>query len=230
MTISENDPAGRLLCFLLRVSTTEGNWHQILHLSEGVELSRVAYLLAGVMKMPEEIVSYVIRFGWNEKTYIETWRESVARALEYLFSDLKEFRRCITDESITALRFVSARLEEERVEFAIDEEQLHELKTQLNALITLAQDAKLDAEFRIFVLEHLDVVRRSIEEYVFFGANGVKKSMRIVYGSIMTDPGMWRSNELPGFWNVMGKIASIFTVAQGGYELTGDVIEKFLPR
>jgi hypothetical protein len=89
---------------------------------------------------------------------------------------------------ITTLRFCSEELNKHYTEEEVSEEDLVDVKKQIDELFEIVNSSKIDPLLRLTLLEELERIRSAIAMYQIKGAKGLNEALQSTIGAIISNP------------------------------------------
>ncbi|MEX2411647.1 MAG: hypothetical protein WD607_09835, partial [Candidatus Paceibacterota bacterium] len=89
---------------------------------------------------------------------------------------------------ITTLRFCSEELNKHYSEEGVSEEDLVDVKKQIDELFEIVNSSKIDPLLRLTLLEELERIRSAIAMYQIKGAKGLSEALQSTIGAIVSKP------------------------------------------
>jgi hypothetical protein len=134
----------------------------------------------------------------------------------------------ILEMAINGLEFCSERLLANNPETIIKQQELDEIRKQVDDLITqLKSSETIPRKLRFVLFDLLGAVRRSIDEYLFRGTRGLRKELFVISAQLQEN---WNliaeekdKEEVNSFFKILSKIDRATAAALKVKQLLGDV-------
>jgi hypothetical protein len=185
--VALNNPAGRLYSALSRIKAAGGATIQhafatALEIPQD-DMTRI-HLNVGLLGLAVDEVSEQLR-RINASETLEIYLESVPRlrtalSLHQFGTNWDNYKNLIRDEDLKTLRFCSKELSKVSLEVELSDEQLKQLKTQVDTLYEeVLTSNELEPGLRRVVLEHLKSILEALHEYRIRGLRPVAEALTI---------------------------------------------------
>lgn len=191
MSSNNDNPAGRLLNILLSVRAEKDNvpvkqvWAKEFGLSPddtGSVLFMVAELIA-LIKNSQEAIQKIEDI--NHTIYLKPFRNiEKAFAVSNLENNWSSFKNHITSDTIVGLQFCSDTLSRKIGESEIPQEQLDKLLVEVESLLVTLINSNYPEDFKVFLVDNLENIRKAILTYRIRGAVELKKVLENSIGTI----------------------------------------------
>lgn len=190
-----NNAAWRLLNILRQAQQKHDNtrtrevWAEVLGVPKDstVELLRKLGLLLQLCALAKaqlqaaggtKLDTYTKRFDRIEKAF----------GANNLDSHWGPFKSHLTEAALDALEIGAHRLSEIMTESEIPQDELDQLRAQVDDLLTSVMDSDLHQPFKEFVTKHLELIRAAILEYRLRGTEGLREALERSIGSLVLHP------------------------------------------
>src|SRR5690606_37844735 len=104
-------------------------------------------------------------------------------------------RNELDEATMVALRFCADTLSRERGEGEVDSDTLAELSTEVSSLLEKVLASEVPDELKVILSEGLEVVRRALLEYRLRGADGLRRALETVIGSLIRHSAEVKKNQ-----------------------------------
>jgi hypothetical protein len=186
-SVSQNNPAGRTYCVLHRAKNS-GKRTFLEAFAHALEIpsDKVTdvFLNLGLLGAAiDEVAKQLERVGATET--LKLYSESVphlksAISLQQLGTVWESARNLIRDEDLRALRFCSKELALLSPEEALSDDQIKELKTDVDELYeSVFKSTELETELKQVILGHLDSILQAIHHYRVKGLRPIAEALTI---------------------------------------------------
>ena len=194
--VKPNNPAGRL-------------WMQLDAIRKyGGGTGRVGAMLLNVFGVPnEDFLGYMsemisldlllqevereiktVDHGYHEAFTEAAGRIRQALAQPSLQMQWLEFAGRFRSEDLTALQFVSMRLEQKGAETLISKEDLDNLFIEVSELLEMITNAEISFELKIFLLDGVRKLQDAIIGYKYRGIRGIEEAVAEIVGQGLLHP------------------------------------------
>jgi hypothetical protein len=233
--IQTDNPAGRLYALLIKAKGQNGSGYKIWGNVLGIPWERedsdndksmieIAEGVIQLRKLIDEVESALTRIeGINLSLYLTPFRRirDSIKLSRLPTPNYDSHLNVITEGDMTVLAFCADTLSKYVRESAVDEDQLKELLDSITKLYTDVFDSSLDEEFKIFILDELEMLRRSIHEFRVRGFDRLKEEMPSVVGSyVITREWVGKSvtsdeekGLMDSFLSVLGRYGAVVSFA-----------------
>jgi hypothetical protein len=185
--VSLNDPAGRLHRILSRAkSAGQANVLSAFASAFEVPATDVPEILINLGRLGlavDEVSEELRRVNATDtlELYLETAPQlKSALSIQNLGATWESYKNHIRDEDLRALRYCSKELSKVSLEEALSDEQIKNLKAQVEALYEeVISSTDLEAGLRRVILGHLDSIRRAIHNYRLEGIRPLAEVLSI---------------------------------------------------
>jgi len=144
-----------------------------------------------------------------------------------LDSSWREHIDPIPEEALGSLETCSDALSRHYNEKSINETQLKELHTDVQGLLTDVIAAEIAPGLKEYMLKHLDMIERAIQDYQFLGAEPLATAFESAMGSVFISKKVaTEAADTPlgkRFWDILAKLAMVVTITVGVPQLPGRV-------
>lgn len=230
-----NNPAGRLHSLLLegqaqnKTAKAEDVWANILDVPENDKnllLRRVGHVLT-LPSQVKEAMSHIDNI--NHDLYLK-WLPRAETSFSILNFQIqwKQFIDRFDPEIMHGIEICADRLARERPEKIADAEQLEKLLCKVNELLEELESTELDTKLWFYIYDNLMRVKEAIEEYGICGIKPLEAAFERAVGNSVLNPNIYKEcqNTHTGtsFWEIMGRLAIVITIAQGAIQIGNDQI------
>lgn len=188
--ISNDNSAGRLYNIFSEAMTKHQNWKarqvwgEIFDVDPdetGVILSKVANMINVIEETKNHFASIE---GINNDIYIEPF-DTLQKALSTVNfeTNWSTFRNQISGSTLTALKFCADYLKGSSTEQVIEQEELNNLREEVETILHQVIDSDLPKELRFIIIDNLEGIRKAILDYQLLGAEGLKRELKYNIGS-----------------------------------------------
>lgn len=233
----QNNAAGRLHRILARAREFEkkrGNqcWEVLPDLF-GIPKSRpdrMFHCVSRMVALPAVVESAMKRQENIDASLYLTWVPNVVQA--FTIQNFQEQYARIYDRIdsnvLSLVRICDDMLSRNETEPLADEKQLGNLAAEAIQMMELVNDAGLPEELRRFIIRQLETVIRSIDDYMFLGADALRSGFESTLGAIVVNRGKFeeiKRTEVGGrFWDLLARYALITSVMINTQVIGGDYL------
>jgi hypothetical protein len=235
-----NNPAGRLLALLRRGKKTDflkmqaaQAWKVLLAIPQANDLE-LTHQLVGLAELPLLIKSRVEGIpNVNHELYLKKLPE-LARTLRGLGFGVQWgiFVKSFSESVLDSLAFCDDLLSRENPDKRVDTDQLGSLLKDVGSLVDDVVASDIDNTLKQYMLKHLHIVERAIQDYQLLGAGPLEQAVEATIGSVFLhkDVAVEVAKTPLGarLWNILGKLAIITTLVVGVPQLP-EAVRKLLP-
>ena len=178
--------AYRLYRILEKAQKAQGNkqtgemWAELFGLSSpnsrlrNYEVARLVALFAGEL---EDVKMKIRLTGFGSDLYQKSF-EAVEQVIvvDNLFNAWDNYKPILREEVFLALKWCTAAMQSE--ETPIEEADLTELSKELNELEKSVRHGNLTEQVKVFVLHHIELIRKAIREYPIVGIRAFSQAER----------------------------------------------------
>lgn len=190
--MSANNPAGRLLDLIKdgqkldRGQRSSEAWSELLGVSKG-DFPTLLRRVGLVMRLPDlirEQMSCLKKI--NHKLYLD-WLPQIDAQLKQLNFDLQweHVLRPFDSKTLSQLAICDDLLKENRPEPSLSEQQLKDIKTEVQEFFKEVEESEIDSDLKDYILDQLKTISDAIIEYKISGCEPLKKTIEKVFGSIL---------------------------------------------
>ena len=236
----KNNPAGRLYDILSSVRKQNPKeksriaWANVFEIDPN-DNSLLLKMLSDVIDLVHETKSSIIILNdINHELYLEPFDkiENFVSRIQFLESAWENWRNNIDDVTLVRLQFIDDKLSRTIGYTKIPNDDIIDLRTQIDKLINDATDSSLPHELKNLLLRNLDAVRYALLSYSIRGIGRLHEEMERSIGSVLLHKEEIKSvNEKPNegklwkrFWELIQKINSIVTLAKNSKDIAAPVI------
>ena len=230
-----NNPAGRLHALLREGQTKPKDkpaseiWSEILEVQNddtGLLLRRVGHVLT-LPSSVKEAMSYTD--GLDPSIYLR-WLPAVETSFGILNFQMawKQFIDRFDGEIMYGIEICSDILSRERPEKTADDTLLVSLLDKVNELLAELDNTELDPNVWFYIYDHLIKIKEAIEEYKFRGIKPLEAVFEQAIGGVVLSPELYKNSQKSTtgkrFWEVMGRLAIVVTIAAGSIQIGKDIV------
>lgn len=235
----DNNPAGRLLKLLregtrITPSTVASDaWATLLNVSPN-DKSTFLRRLATVYELPALVRSSVEGVpNIDQEVYLARLPQ-IAKALQQHQTNAAwgSFVKSIKAETLESLRFCDELLSRECPDKRVDTDELGPLLEDVRSLLSEVIANDIDHTLKQYMLKHLHMVERAIEDYQLFGTGPLERAVEATIGSVFLNKDVAvevaKTPLGAALWKLLGKLAIITSLVVGVPQLP-ETIRKLLP-
>lgn len=243
MSNNIDNPAGRLLNILITARGQKDNipvkqvWANVFGLKAddtGSILFMVAELINLTKNTQEEIQKLE---DINHSIYLQPFKKiETAFAVANLETQWSSFKAHITQDTIVALQFCSDTLSRKIGETEIPKEELDALLKDIELLTSSVTQSVFTDDFKAFLIDNLENIRKAILTYRIRGANALKKVFESSIGSICLYQDQIKEENkskpeqkiLSKFFSIVSGLNTLVALALKTKELAGPIAKLLL--
>lgn len=139
----------------------------------------------------------------------------------------EQITNAISTSDLALLNLASQRLDLVQREILLPPSEINALQSEVQTLFQQVSASDLAPELRIIILDLLEAIRRTLNEYQIRGAEGLKRVLAECFGRMSLDKEIVvqhnKRPELKSFLDLLSKLNGLFTAATNA-----DKIGKFL--
>jgi len=224
--LHSDNPAARLLKILEagKKVTASANcrltWHELLDVAHE-EPALLMYRLGKVMELTDLIIREIRDNYPNQANSHTYWSSKVNTAFmqQNLNGQWKDFIAHIDEHTISFLNMSTDLLDNKSSTQLMNENDIKDIRTKIDALLLEAIDLDLDPEFKRYIVRYLKKIITAIDEYQISGAIPISEAIEGAFGHAFVDEN-YRSNMSETDFgskvvSTLGAVASIVTIAVG---------------
>jgi len=142
------------------------------------------------------------------------------------------FNRYLDDPTMVALSFCADTLSRSGSERQVPDEELKNLKSEIDALLEQVVDLDIPEELKTFLVEQLEKMRAAVLGYRMYGNEGLKQVLESIFGAAILhrdsilanmseekNKGFWLR-----FWKTVENLANSLTAVESIKTLSGPII------
>lgn len=235
-----NNPAARLHHILdecrtnesIRNELMETGWREVLYAPEYCDEFDVMLKVSKVMCLPSLISDEIEQIKGLDSDIYLGWVGDLKKAYKRIsfgnaFSD---FSSALSDSLMSSLRICAIELENSsKRDQTLSANDLDEIRDELCTLLDKITAADLDPELSDYLLDHLDKLIESIEDYLITGIVGIERVLHQIIGSSRANPKTAkdvRESELgKKFISLCGKAYTLLNLVDSGKKLVEQAYE-----
>ena len=221
-----DNPAGHLLTILERGRDLDVNtnckaaWSEILSAETDAELlSR----LGKIMLLPSQTLMLFDSVGKLDETTHEHWTGQVLKAFfaQNLDGVWESFINHIDNHTITNLKMTDQILELQKTIQNPSEDEIERIRADVIDLLDKVRESNLEGEIKRHLMRSLQRIVGAIREYSLFGIVPVIDAVESTIGHAAADSSYAKiiTEELPVFWEILHRIATLLTIITGSEKL-----------
>ena len=136
--------------------------------------------------------------------------------------------KTVLEMSINGLEFCSERLQANNPETILKQQELDEIRKQVEDLIAqLKSSESIPRKLKYVLFDLLEAIRRSIDEYLFRGTRGLRKELFVIIAQLQENWDVIAENnekdEVKGFFKIISRIDRATAAAMRVKELVSGV-------
>lgn len=176
------------------------------------------------MELPMQIKERVSNLQDIDHDLFLRWLPKVERAFQAnLGGNFAEFADCLDDATLLGVEHCASQLAREDPDPEIKPADLADISKSVEELLTGVRDSETDPAVRLFILKHLYMIRRAIDEYQLFGAKPLATALGEAIAATITEPvkSLQTKSSPQGvkFWDFIKRISAVLTVTEGTAKL-----------
>lgn len=192
--VDELNPAGRLYKIIDSAYKKPDNtkvrdvWSEVLD-CDGQPEAEITRKVVAVYNLCEEVQNLLELIpGINHELFLSAFPK-VKRSIFPLNmgSNWQSQKRNLDQGVIATLQFCSEELKKHYSEEAISEQDLQDIKSQIEDLFEFINISKIDPVLRLALLEELERIRSAISMFKINGAKGLKQALQSTLGSVLAN-------------------------------------------
>lgn len=189
--IKKDNPAGRLHELLTKTMHIANVpirqvWAKVFEVEENDTIA-IYYNLAHLHNLTIEIEQMISRIpDANHELFLRNMG-NIRKALSWpnIGSLWNELKNVLTEQAVTDLAFCAEEIDKFYKESAIPEEELENIKVEIDKLFKQLSDSTIDLKLKITLQDLLEAMRRAVNEYHIRGAKGMREVIDYSLGSIL---------------------------------------------
>jgi hypothetical protein len=236
-----DNSAGRFLIVLermrspqLRTNNAADAWANIL----GINVKEPARLLRGIADVGAlalEVRDAVGVLDGINAAHLASWVPKFFAPWEHfnLSTPFDQFARTVDDTMLALIRIADDMLHRQRPEPVVPADQLKEIRSQVDLLARDISSAKLDREFKDYLLHHLDIIEEAIAGYRLKGFRSLRRGLEQSVGVCVLDRKRFEKLDTTPLGSRLLKILSAYVLilkaVSGTFQLVDEIEQHLLP-
>jgi hypothetical protein len=233
--VERDNPAGRLW-HILNEAKQKGPdkkvrnvWAEIFDLNPEADsqiLEKTSLLIGLLIEVKRSIENAK---DLNQDLYLERLPRIEEAFLSVRLTDQwKAFDNRLDGTTMLSLKHCSDALSNRSSEAVIEEDELRELRSDVQALIDrILDDSELDPELRRILLDHLEIIRRAIINYKVHGSDGLQEAIKTATGAVYLNRELFEaekdSDSVSLFWKIIVRIGTLTALVNDANQLAPGV-------
>jgi len=197
------------------------------------DLPSIYSKLSGFLKLINDAERNVSNIDDPKKVHFLNCFPPIKRAFENisLTQSWESNINNIGESDIGLLGLAGELLDEYNKELLIPDNELNEVLSEVEELYQKVINSKIESRLRIVILDLLETIKNSINDYQISGAEGLTKALAESIGRMGLDRVLVKKEEentvVKEFWHVLKKISTLVGMAYTYYRLGDDAGELF---
>jgi hypothetical protein len=113
----------------------------------------------------------------------------------------------------------------------IESQKLMELRQAIDELLREISSAQLSEEIRVFLISKLREIQRAIDDYIFYGSEGLRKALESILGaaSLVQDVRDDTNPSIKKFWEMIKNVSSLLSLVSSAQRLAPEFVHLLTP-